>query len=90
MSGRTGTTDRREARLRRVSFLLFGLLSVATLVGPALIFWVGRGGQRETYPPDRPIEWQVFLSVIILYILLFTVTIYVSTLLLRAQRRQER
>lgn len=90
MNGSTGSTDRREVRLRRVSLLLFGLLSVATLVGPALIFWVGRGGERETYPPDRPIEWQVFLTVIILYIVLFAVTIYVSTLLLRAQKRHQR
>lgn len=84
------THGNRLARLKRVSMILFVALSILTLAGPALIYWVGRGGERPTYPPDRPLEWKVFLGVIGLYIVLFALTLYVSALVLRQQKRERK
>lgn len=40
--------------------VLLGLLTVATLGGPFLIFLAIQGGPRPEWPPDRPIEWWIF------------------------------
>lgn len=37
--------------------IMLGLMSVASLGGPFLIFLVIRGGQSPDWPPDRPVEW---------------------------------
>lgn len=37
--------------------ILLGLMSVASLGGPFLIFLVIQGGPSPDWPPDRPIEW---------------------------------
>ena len=39
---------------------LLGLMSFFSLVGPFLIFLVLKGGDREGWPPDRPVEWWAF------------------------------
>lgn len=68
-------------------YILFGMLSVLTFAGPLLIFIVGGGGARPTWPPDRPIEWQVFLGVTIGYLLLFASCMIDGSRLLARQRR---
>jgi hypothetical protein len=83
----TPPVDRKVARLRRASFVLFTLLSIFTFAGPLLILVVGQGGERPTYPPDRPIEWRVFVGVIVLYVVLLALTLWVTNLLLRELRK---
>lgn len=41
-------------------FILFGLMTVFSLVGPFAIFLVIRGGRNPDWPPDRPVEWLTF------------------------------
>jgi hypothetical protein len=43
----------------RAPLVLLGLMSVASLVGPFVIFLVIRGGRSPEWPPDRPVEWWV-------------------------------
>jgi uncharacterized membrane protein YhaH (DUF805 family) len=83
----TPPVDRKVARLRRASFALFTLLSILTFAGPLLILVVGKGGESPTYPPDRPIEWRVFVGVIVLYVVLLALTLGVTNLLLRELRK---
>ena len=40
--------------------VLLGLMTVATLLGPIVIFLTIRGGERPEWPPDRPVEWWTF------------------------------
>ncbi|RUL89021.1 hypothetical protein [Tautonia sociabilis] len=70
-------------------YILFGMLSLLTFAGPLAIFLVGRGGQRPTWPPDRPIEWQVFLGVTIAFVVLF-VACLVDAARLRSRPRGDR
>jgi uncharacterized membrane protein YedE/YeeE len=49
-----------SARVPRTPFVLFGLMTVATFVGPFVIFLTIQGGRSPNWPPDRPIEWLVF------------------------------
>ena len=50
--------------------VLLGLLSIATMAGPFVIFLVIRGGTRPDWPPDRAVEWWkfgvVFVAVVVL------------------------
>jgi hypothetical protein len=70
--------------------ILFGIVSALTLLVPAAIILVGRGGRSETWPPDRPIEWQVFLGGTGLYLVLWTWLLTDSIRTFRAQRQAER
>ncbi|CAN5733819.1 hypothetical protein BH23PLA1_BH23PLA1_07350 [soil metagenome] len=49
--------------LRRLPFVLLGLMTVVTFLGPFVILLVLRGGRRPVWPPDRPVEWVVFWGV---------------------------
>ena len=46
--------------VRRLPYVLLGLMTVLTFGGPFLIWAVLRGGRRPDWPPDRPIEWWTF------------------------------
>lgn len=50
------------ARLPRGPFVLIGLMTVTTVLGPFLIGWVLRGGASRRWPPDRPVEWVTLLG----------------------------
>ena len=52
------------APLPRGPFVLLGLMTAATLVGPFVIGFVLRGGSSPLWPPDRPIEWITVLAVL--------------------------
>jgi hypothetical protein len=51
-------------------FVLLGLLTIATLGGPLLIFLTLKGGERPAWPPDRPLEWWTFGLSIAIYLML--------------------
>lgn len=68
----------------RRPLILFGLLSAWTLIGPLVIFLVGRGGSTPFWPPDRPVEWVAFVGSTALFIALFVACIADAA---RAQRR---
>lgn len=51
---------RPQARPPVLPLVLLGLLTVATMAGPFVIFLVIRGGDRPEWPPDRPLEWWTF------------------------------
>jgi hypothetical protein len=68
--------------------VLFGVLTLLTFAGPLAIFAVGRGGDRPTWPPDRPVEWRVFLGVTIGFVLLFLACVIDGVLTLRRLRRE--
>ncbi len=46
-----------RAPLPRGPFVLLGLMTATTFLGPFLIGWVVRGGDRPNWPPDRSVEW---------------------------------
>ncbi len=52
----------------KTPFVLLGLLTVLTAGGPLAIFLVLRGGQSRSWPPDRPIEWIIFVTVIVVFV----------------------
>ena len=58
--------------------VLLGLLSIATMGGPLLIFIVLWGGERTAWPPDRPVEWWTFGLTIATYLALLTVCLAVG------------
>lgn len=60
---------------RRSTYVLFGLLSLWAFVGPLLLVMVGAGGESRLWPPDRPVEWTVFLSVTIGFVVLLIGTV---------------
>jgi hypothetical protein len=43
----------------KLPLVLLGLLTVASVAGPFVIFLTVRGGARPEWPPDRPVEWWV-------------------------------
>ncbi|HEX8201061.1 MAG TPA: hypothetical protein VF590_11275 [Isosphaeraceae bacterium] len=43
--------------VRRLPFVLLGLMTVTTFGGPVAFGLVLGGGVRATWPPDRPVEW---------------------------------
>jgi hypothetical protein len=52
---------------RPASRLAYGLLAVMTAVsfgGPLVIMIVLAGGESPKWPPDRPIEWTVFVGIV--------------------------
>ena len=59
-----------------------------TFGGPLTIVFVGGGGERPTWPPDRPIEWWVFGIVTVGYIALLLTCILDASQTLRRQRRE--
>jgi len=69
---------------QRRSMLLFGLLTLATFVGPLVIVVVGRGGRRPSFPPDRPLEHLVFWGVTGGYALLMGLCLWETS---RSNRR---
>lgn len=46
----------------RGPFVLLGLMTATTVLGPFLIGLVLRGGASPAWPPDRPIEWGVLFG----------------------------
>jgi hypothetical protein len=68
--------------------VLFGMLTLLTFAGPLAIFAVGRGGDRPTWPPDRPVEWRVFLGVTIGFVVLFLSCVIDGVLTLRRLQRE--
>ncbi len=49
--------------LARGPFVLLGLMTATTILGPVIIGVVLRGGPRPHWPPDRVIEWATVLGV---------------------------
>lgn len=52
-----------RARVPRLPYILLGLMTAATLVGPLVIGYVLRGGDSPDWPPDRPMEWLILVAV---------------------------
>ena len=42
---------------KKLPWVMIGLMTLFSLVGPFVIFFVLKGGARQGWPPDRPIEW---------------------------------
>jgi hypothetical protein len=59
-----------SARLAKSPFVLLGLLTLLTVVGPLLISNTIRGGANPRWPPDRPVEWWTFGIVIATFVVL--------------------
>jgi hypothetical protein len=62
-------------RPRRWLYILFGVLSIWAFLGPLLLVTVGSGGRSREWPPDRPIEWGVFLGVTIGFVVVLVATV---------------
>ncbi len=77
------SSDPTPTAVPRRMMIIFGILSVFTLTGPLAIIFVGRGGDHSTWPPDRPIEWIVFVGVTITYTILLGWTLFESRQSLR-------
>lgn len=69
--------------------ILFLLLTLMTFGGPLAIVIVGRGGDRPSWPPDRPVEWWVFGGVTIGYLLLLSACVLDASLTLKRARRDQ-
>ena len=44
----------------KAPLVVLGLLTLATMGGPLVIFLAIRGGESREWPPDRPVEWWTF------------------------------
>lgn len=49
--------------LKKTPFVLLGLMTVLTVVGPLAISQSIKGGASPGWPPDRPAEWWIFTLV---------------------------
>jgi hypothetical protein len=58
--------------------VLLAAMTTATLVGPLAFGVVLHGGARDTWPPDRPIEWWALGLTSALVVALMVGTILVS------------
>jgi hypothetical protein len=58
------------ANTPRAPLVLLGLLTIATMAGPFVIFLAIRGGPSPDWPPDRPVEWWVFGVVTVAVVIL--------------------
>jgi drug/metabolite transporter (DMT)-like permease len=65
-------------------FVLLGLLTIATVGGPLLIYLMLKGGERPAWPPDRPLEWWTFGLSIAMYLVILAACL--STGILRWRR----
>jgi hypothetical protein len=50
-------------KLPRLPFVLLGLMTAFSFGGPLAIGFVLKGGASANWPPDRSIEWIVFVGV---------------------------
>jgi hypothetical protein len=72
--------------VRRLPFVLLGLMTVATFGGPVAIGLALRGGDRPDWPPDRPVEWWVLGGISGLVFALMVACIAFSLIHQRAMR----
>lgn len=52
------------ARVRKLPFVVLGVMTVLVFAGPLVIWRVLQGGERMEWPPDRPVEWVTFVSIV--------------------------
>jgi hypothetical protein len=57
--------------LPRLPYVLLVALSLVAFGGPFVIFFVIRGGESASWPPDRWIEWATVGVVLVLFLALF-------------------
>jgi len=48
----------------RLAYALLGAMTAASFGGPIALMLVIGGGQNPKWPPDRPIEWIAFGSIV--------------------------
>jgi len=56
---------------RRSAYVLLGLMTFLSFVGPFLIAGILWGGPRSGWPPDRPIEWIGVGAILFLFLACF-------------------
>lgn len=78
-----GVPPAMSSRPPLVPLLLLVALTVLTLGGPFAIFAVLRGGEHRDWPPDRPVEWQVFSLVCGGYATLMVACVVLAAISLR-------
>ncbi len=64
--------------VRRLPYVLLGLMTIATFLGPIVIVVVLRGGSIQGWPPDRPVEWVTFWGICALVAVLMIACLGVS------------
>lgn len=64
--------------IRKLANLLLGLMTVFSFGGALAIWLTIRGGGHDGWPPDRPIEWWVFLGVTGAVVVLFGACLVVA------------
>lgn len=57
--------------LPRLPYVLLVAMTLVSFVGPFVLFAALRGGASGKWPPDRPVEWVVVITVFGLVIGLF-------------------
>jgi hypothetical protein len=45
-------------------YVVLGLLTLDCFLGPLALRMILRGGSRDEWPPDRPVEWVVAWAII--------------------------
>jgi len=65
-------------RVRRLPFVLLGLMTIASFGGPVAFGFVLGGGARRSWPPDRPIEWWTLGAVSGLVVILMAACIAIG------------
>jgi hypothetical protein len=69
-----------EKRPPRWPWYLLVVMSLASFGGPFVIWMVLRGGESPDWPPDRLIEWVVFVAIVSLEITLFALCLALAIL----------
>ena len=63
---------------KKLPWILIGLMTVFSMVGPFVIFLVFQGGDHQGWPPDRPIEWWTLGLITGLVVVLMTACVTVG------------
>lgn len=61
----------------RLAYGLLGALTVLAFGGPFLLMAIIGGGENPKWPPDRPVEWVAFVTIVALVLILMTLCVTV-------------
>jgi len=78
----------RPGPVPRSTWVLLGLLTLFSFVGPLPVFLVLRGGKLSGWPPDRPVEWVTFVGICGVVFLLMTACLAIGMRQHFADRRR--
>jgi hypothetical protein len=72
---------------QRAAWVLFGLMTAITFLGPLIMYLVLRGGEHDGWPPEGPLEWGTAIGVIAVGSIVFLASLIVAFKLPKVPKR---